>query len=71
MGRNKEEMEEWYQEMKEEAKQDEATEYNLRSDYDFFIDYYEDDIQELQELCKKLEQVHLENGWEFTVKELL
>lgn len=75
---DKEAREEWLQEMAQEAREEEYFEYRLRSDYDFFIKHFEDDIVEVQEayvklsmLSKKLAELHENYGWEWDIEDIV
>ena len=63
--------EEWYREMLEEARADEIEEYKLRSDYDYFIDKYQYEIETFRVIYKELEKLHTEYCWEFDIGDLL
>ena len=69
---------EWLQEMAQEAREEEYFEYRLRSDYDFFIKHFEDEIVEAQEayirlskLNKNLAEIYEDYGWEFDIEEIV
>lgn len=64
-----EERKEWYQDMREEAREEEVKEYRLRDDYDYFEQYFENEIADLFEAIKKVREYHEEYGYEFDVKD--
>ena len=64
-----EEREEWYQDLREEKYQEEVTDYRLRSDYDYFEQYFENEIADLFEAIKKVREYHEEYGYEFDIKD--
>lgn len=71
MARNEEELEEWYQEMREEALEDERYEYNMRNDYEHFLYQFDSELCELQDIVKFLKDKHEHYGWEFDLSSLL
>ena len=62
--RNKEEMQEWHNEMKDEARRDELHEYNMRTDFDYFLDYILDEREEFTELYYNIKKQFESNGWD-------
>jgi hypothetical protein len=66
-----EEREEWYQDLKEEKYQEEVTEHRLRSDYDYFEQYFEEEIADLFKAIKKVREYHEEYGWTMELNDFL
>ena len=64
-------MEEFRQELLEEARADELQDYRLRNDYDYFLSYHNDLIAEFSDLYKKLKKAHEVYGHEFDIYEVL
>ncbi len=48
-----------------EDREDEAIEKKLRTDFDFFEDYFSDKFEELDELKKEVKNLYESYGWEF------
>jgi chloramphenicol O-acetyltransferase len=63
--------EEMRREMMEEARRDELHEINMRSDYDDFLEYYSDEVEELKEGYYKLKALHQHFGWEWDIKDIV
>ena len=51
-------MDEFRQELLEEARADELQDYALRNDYDYFLKHYSDLIAEFSDSYKKLKKAH-------------
>ena len=64
-----EDREEWEQDMLEESKREEYLEHELRSDYDFFEQHFENDIADLYEAIEKVRNHHQQYGYEFEIKD--
>ena len=64
-----EDFEEMYQDMLEEAYEEELYENKLRTDYEFFLS--QQDIELFQELYWELKRQHEAYGWEFDIGELV
>ena len=47
-----------------EDREDEAIEKKLRTDFDFFKDYFFDEIEELNKLKKEVKNLYESYGWE-------
>ena len=47
-----------------EDREDEAIEKKLRNDFDFFEDYFFDEIEELNKLKKEIKNLYESYGWE-------
>ena len=47
-----------------EDREDEAIEKKLRTDFDFFEDYFSDEIEELNKLKKEVKNLYESYGWE-------
>ena len=47
-----------------EDREDEAIERKLRTDFDFFEDYFSDKFEELNELKKEVKNLYESYGWE-------
>ena len=47
-----------------EDREDEKLEQKLRTDFDFFEDYFFDEIEELNKLKKKVKNLYESYGWE-------
>ena len=47
-----------------EDREDEAIEKKLRNDFDFFEDYFFDEIEELNKLKKEVKNLYESYGWE-------
>ena len=47
-----------------EDREDEAIEQKLRNDFDFFEDYFSDEIEELNKLKKEVKNLYESYGWE-------
>ena len=47
-----------------EDREDEAIEKKLRNDFDFFEDYFSDEIEELNKLKKEVKNLYESYGWE-------
>ena len=47
-----------------EDREDEAIEQKLRTDFDFFEDYFSDEIEELNKLKKEVKNLYESYGWE-------
>ena len=47
-----------------EDREDEAIEKKLRTDFDFFEDYFSDKFEELDELKKEIKNLYESYGWE-------
>ena len=47
-----------------EDREDEAIEKKLRTDFDFFEDYFSDKFEELDELKKEVKNLYEYYGWE-------
>lgn len=47
-----------------EDREDEAIEKKLRTDIDFFEDYFSDEIEELNKLKKEVKNLYESYGWE-------
>ena len=47
-----------------EDREDEAIEQKLRTDFDFFEDYFFDEIEELNKLKKEVKNLYESYGWE-------
>ncbi len=47
-----------------EDREDEAIEQKLRTDFDFFEDYFSDKFEELDELKKEVKNLYEYYGWE-------
>ena len=47
-----------------EDREDEAIEKKLRTDFDFFEDYFSDKFEELNELKKEVKNLYESYGWE-------
>lgn len=47
-----------------EDREDEAIEKKLRTDFDFFEDYFFDEIEELNKLKKEIKNLYESYGWE-------
>ena len=47
-----------------EDREDEAIEKKLRTDFDFFEDYFSDKFEELDELKKEVKNLYESYGWE-------
>lgn len=47
-----------------EDREDEAIEQKLRTDFDFFEDYFFDEIEELNKLKKEIKNLYESYGWE-------
>ena len=47
-----------------EYREDEAIEKKLRTDFDFFEDYFSDKFEELDELKKEIKNLYESYGWE-------
>jgi hypothetical protein len=63
--------EEMRMDMLEEARRDELHEISMRSDYDDFLEYYSDEVIELQEAYYKLKDLHDQFGWEWDIKDIV
>jgi len=64
-------MDEFRQELLEEARADELQDYALRNDYDYFLKHYSDLIAEFSDSYKKLKKAHEAYGHEFDIYEVL
>ena len=70
--RTQEDLEEFRQELLEDDRADRVHEYMLRSDYDYFVEnYIEELIGQLQDLDKQLRDAHEDCGYEYDIKDLL
>ena len=47
-----------------EAREDEKLEQKLRTDFDFFEDYFFDEIEEFNKLKKEVKNLYESYGWE-------
>ena len=47
-----------------EDREDEKLEQKLRTDFDFFEDYFFDEIEELNKLKKEVKNIYESYGWE-------
>lgn len=47
-----------------EDREDEKIEQKLRTDFDFFEDYFSDEIEELNKLKKEVKNLYESYGWE-------
>ena len=47
-----------------EDREDEKIEQKLRTDFDFFEDYFSDEIEELNKLKKEIKNLYESYGWE-------
>ena len=47
-----------------EDREDEKIEQKLRTDFDFFKDYFSDEIEELNKLKKEIKNLYESYGWE-------
>jgi hypothetical protein len=63
--------EEMRMDMIEEARRDELHEISMRSDYDDFLEYYDSEVEELQEAYYKLKDLHEHFGWSMDIKDIL
>lgn len=64
-----EDREEFYQDMREEAYEEECYENKLRTDYEFFLS--QQDIELFQELYWELKRRHEAYEWEFDIGDLV
>ena len=60
-------MEEFRQELLEEARADELHDHALRNDYDYFLKHYSDLIAEFNDSYKKLKKAHEDTSREFDI----
>ncbi len=51
-----------------EDREDEAIEQKLRTDLDFFEDYFFDEIEELNKLKKEVKNLYVSYGWGWEMK---
>ena len=69
--RNEEEMKEWYDDMRDEARRDELHEINMRKDYDYFLDDCEEEIIEFSRLHNELKHKFEAHQWEFELDDII
>lgn len=62
-----EEYQEWKDDEMYQAREDELQEIKLRTDYEYFEDYFEEKITELVEAKRELERVHALYDWAFDI----
>lgn len=64
-------MDEFRQELLDDARADELQDYALRNDYDYFLKQYSDLIAEFSDSYKKLKKAHEDYDHEFDIYEVL
>ena len=69
--RNEEEMREWYQEMRDEAREEEYLEHRIRNDFDYFCDSNEEAIEQLNEAINDLRNQCEHYGYEFDINDFI
>ena len=71
MSRNAEEMEEFRNEMLQEAREDEYHENKMYSDEDYALEYFQSDLYSIVEDIMEVQKSLREYGWEFTLQEIM
>jgi hypothetical protein len=63
------ELEEWRQELLEEARTSELEEYRLSTDYDYLLE--QADVSSFLEAYHKLKETHEKYGWDFDINNII
>ena len=71
MSRNAEEMEEFRNDMLQEAREDEYHENKMRSDEDYALEYFQGDLCSIVEDIMEVQKSLNEYGWGFTLQEIM